>query len=96
MKTNELKKGTRILLRNGWEADLIDNKKGTIRDATVYGDFTESGSIYAHDILARKPMDAEPVELLPKILFNGTVWIKDIELTPAQVQCRESCLSLGM
>jgi hypothetical protein len=96
MKTNDLKKGTRILLRNGWEAVLVDNLKGTIRYAEVFGDYTETGSIYAHDIIARKPLDAEPVSDLPKILYNGTVWIKDIEYTPAQIQCRESCLALGM
>ncbi len=91
MKTNELKKGTRILLRNGWEADLIDNKKGTIRDATVYGDYTESGSIYAHDIVAYEVKDG-PVALM----LCGRKFATDIEYTPAQIQCRESCFALGM
>lgn len=50
MFTNDLKKGTRILLRNGWYATLEDNKKGNIRMATVEGIYTEMGSIYAHDI----------------------------------------------
>lgn len=50
MKTNDMKKGTRIVLRNGWEATLEDNRKGTIRMATVEGNYTETGSIYAHDI----------------------------------------------
>lgn len=93
MKTNDIKKGTRILLRNGWEAVLIDNKKGTIRDAEVYGDFTECGSIYAHDILARMPTKTENEEsLIPVnnfITYNGKLWIRDIELTPAQIKCQE-------
>lgn len=50
VKTNELRKGTRIQLRNGWYATLVDNKKGNIRDATVEGYVTETGSVYAHDI----------------------------------------------
>jgi hypothetical protein len=76
MFTNDLKKGTRILLRIGWEADLIDNKKGTIRVARVYGIEDECGSIYAHDIVARKtPGDPN--------------WIRDIEYTPAQKECYE-------
>jgi len=50
MTTNELKKGTRIHLKNGWYATLMDNKKGTIRMAEVEGFYTEIGSIYAHDI----------------------------------------------
>ena len=50
MKTNDLKKGALVILRNGWEAELRDNKKGQVRLATVKGFYTETGSIYAHDI----------------------------------------------
>ena len=53
-ETNKLKKGTRVVLRNGWEAVLEDNKKGSIRMATVEGFYTEMGSIYAHDIAGYK------------------------------------------
>ena len=51
MKTNELKKGTRIQLRNGWFATLEDNMKGNTRMATVEGFVTEMGSVYSHDIV---------------------------------------------
>jgi hypothetical protein len=78
--TNELKKGTKILLAYGqqhndlaglsnfekatnemyciglgykpWEAKLMDNARGNIRMAEVYGFETEIGSVYSHDILA--------------------------------------------
>ena len=50
MKTNDLKKGARVILQNGWKARIEDNKKGQVRLATVYGYVTEMGSIYAHDI----------------------------------------------
>jgi hypothetical protein len=50
MKTNDLKKGDRVRLRNGWYATLVDNKKGNIRCATVEGYETETGDIYSHDI----------------------------------------------
>jgi hypothetical protein len=53
-ETNKLKKGTRVVLRNGWEAVLEDNKRGAIRMATVEGFYTEMGSIYAHDIAGYK------------------------------------------
>ena len=53
-ETNKLKKGTRVVLRNGWEAVLEDNKRGSIRMATVEGFYTEMGSIYAHDIAGYK------------------------------------------
>ena len=54
MTTNELKKGDRVRLRNGWEATIEDNRKGNIRLATVYGFCTETGSVYAHDIVAHR------------------------------------------
>ena len=51
MKTNELKKGDKVRLRNGWDAEILDNMKGNIRLAKVFGHYTEIGSSYAHDIL---------------------------------------------
>lgn len=50
IKTNDLKKGTRVKLSNGWFATLADNKRGNIRLAEVEGFYTEIGSVYAHDI----------------------------------------------
>ena len=75
MKTNDLKKGTSVQLRNGWKADLVDNMKGNTRCANVFGDFTEMGSVYAHDIVAYKDTQG--------------VWQYDIEYTPAQLNCRK-------
>ena len=57
VETNKLKKGTRVVLRNGWEAVLEDNKRGSIRLATVFGTYTEMGSIYAHDIAGYREGD---------------------------------------
>ncbi len=51
MTTNDLKKGDRVKLRNGWFATIEDNKKGNTRVATVEGDFTEIGSVYSHDVM---------------------------------------------
>lgn len=56
-ETNKLKKGTRVVLRNGWQAVLEDNKRGSIRMATVEGFYTEMGSIYAHAIAGYKEGD---------------------------------------
>jgi hypothetical protein len=74
MKTNELKKGVRVLLRNGWEATLLDNKKGNTRVCTVYGYCTESGSVYSHDIIRYQDADGK---------WNG------VEHTPEQLRCRK-------
>lgn len=67
IKTNDLKKGTPITLRNGWAAILMDNMKGMTRLAEVVGLYTEIGSIYAHDI-AEAYIDGKwvPVELTKK------------------------------
>lgn len=50
MKTNDIKKGMRIRLSNGWFGTMMDNKKGNIRMAEVEGNYTEIGSVYAHNI----------------------------------------------
>lgn len=52
MTTNEIKKGMRFKLANGWWATMMDNKRGNIRMAQVEGLYTEIGSVYAHDIIS--------------------------------------------
>ena len=52
MTPNDLKKGTRIRLRNGWYGTMADNMKGNTRLVDVEGDFREIGSVYATDIVA--------------------------------------------
>jgi hypothetical protein len=66
MKTNDIKKGMRIVLNNGWKATMYDNARGNIRMAEVEGFYTEIGSIYAHDIAAVEVSGVwHPVELTP-------------------------------
>ena len=73
-KTNDLKNGDRVKLRNGWEAIMRDNKRGNIRYAEVFGSWRgrnetgETGSIYSHDIV--------------KALRDG-IWVP-IQLTKSQ------------
>lgn len=57
MKTNDIKKGMRIKLANGWYATMLDNKRGNIRLAEVEGIYKEIGSIYAHDIISVEQPD---------------------------------------
>jgi hypothetical protein len=73
MKTNDIKKGTRFRLRNGWLATMADNRKGNIRLAEVEGDFTETGSVYAHDIVS---------------VLIGDAW-QAVEHTGQQTKCRD-------
>lgn len=58
IKTNDLKKGTRVRLANGWYATLADNARGNTRMANVEGYVTEVGSVYAHDIIEAQVGDA--------------------------------------
>ena len=52
MRTNDIKKGTRVRLRNGWFGTMADNRKGNTRNVTVDGDLgTSTGSVYAWDIM---------------------------------------------
>lgn len=51
MRTNDLKKGDNVILRNGWKAVIEDNKKGNTRLAKVFGTYTELGSVYSWDIM---------------------------------------------
>ena len=81
MKTNDLKKGTRVKLANGWEAEIWDNKKGNTRVCNVFGDFTEAGSVYAHDIVGYKDV-------------NGN-WNYDMEYTESQLKCKKAVRAMG-
>jgi len=69
MKTNDLKKDTRVVLSNGWYATLFDNAKGDTRLAMVEGYVCETGSIYSHDIAYAIIDGVEiPIEHTPKQL----------------------------
>lgn len=80
MKTNDIKKGMRIRLRNGWEGTMKDNAKGNIRIAEVEGYVTETGSVYSHDIVA--------------VQVGGIGW-KTVEHTPAQEKLRQQVRELA-
>ena len=51
MLTNDLKKGARVLLRNGWYGTIMDNARGNTRMVDVEGFEREIGSVYSHDIM---------------------------------------------
>ena len=78
MKTNDLRKGARIQLRNGWFATIADNAKGNTRIATVEGYETETGSVYSHDIAFAIQSDGTRVA---------------IEHTPAQLKLKAQVAS---
>jgi hypothetical protein len=67
MLQNDMKKGQMGTQVNGWRFRIEDNKKGNIRMATVYGLFTEMGSIYTSDIATVDLPDGttQPLEQTP-------------------------------
>ncbi|MGE0155676.1 MAG: hypothetical protein AB7T17_01445 [Geobacter sp.] len=47
---DQIKKGMRLMLRSGWEAVVVKPPEDNTLIAKVYGQFTETGSIYLQDI----------------------------------------------
>ena len=79
VKTNDLKKGTRVKLANGFYATLADNARGNTRMATVEGCVTETGSVYAHDIMEAQVANS---------------WVT-VNHTPQQQQMRQAVKTWG-
>ena len=79
MLVNDIKKGARVRMRNGWFGTMADNKKGNIRDVVVEGIYTEKGSVYSHDIASVNVMG---------------VW-EDVTLSPAQQKSAKLIKSCG-
>lgn len=80
MKTNDIKKGMRVQLRNGWFGTMMDNRKGNTRMVEVEGIFTETGSVYSHDIVS--------------VQVEGYGW-KSVEHTKAQNELRQRITQFG-
>lgn len=91
MFTNDLKKGDKVRLRNGWNARIEDNKKGTTRMCTTYGFATEMGSVYSHNIV----MVYDGGNALTMEVAVMTCPEIDIEHTEAQLKCKKMNRALG-
>lgn len=75
MKSTDIRKGMRVQLRNGWYATIEDNQtRGHIRDATVEGNVTETGSIYTSDIV--RVLDADKTNWHPVQLTENQIRAK--------------------
>lgn len=90
MITNDIKKGTFFRLSNGFDAKMLDNKKGNIRLAEVNGLCREMGSIYGHDI-AWVWLDSAGKTFENCDECNS----EQVHMTATQTQCRKMVRSLG-
>ena len=81
MRMDDIKKGRRVQLRNGWEGTMVDSRKGDTRRVEVEGDYREIGSVYAHDIAC--VMDA-----------TGD-WVL-VKHTPEQLRMRQLAVELEL
>ena len=58
VEMKDVRKGTRVVLRNGWEAEVLDNQvRQSTRMCKVYGVHTEMGSVYSTDIVSAQMPD---------------------------------------
>lgn len=76
MITNDIKKGMRVQLANGWFGTMMDNMRGNTRMVEVEGDYTEMGSVYSHDIRLVQ---------VDKVNDNWAI----VQHTPAQLKLKE-------
>lgn len=82
MLTKDIKKGSRVLLRNGWEAKTLESARKSTVLCEVYGLYTECGSIYGHDIVAvidtdghRMPVTGyQPCQIKCKEMNDSMPW----------------------
>ena len=50
-KTNDLKKGTKVLLSTGYTAELVDNRRGDRRRVKIEEPIQDEGDIWAYKIV---------------------------------------------
>jgi hypothetical protein len=54
----DVRKGTKVALRNGWEAEVLDNLiNRATRMCKVFGTYTEMGSVYSSDVVSAQMPD---------------------------------------
>ena len=81
MLTKDIPKGTRVLLRNGWEAKTLGSARTAAVLCEVYGYETECGSVYGHDIMRYED-------------DNG-IWQDITGYTPCQIKSKEMNSTMG-
>ena len=93
MKTNDIKKGMVVELRNGWFGIMADNMKGNTRMVDVDGLYREIGSVYSHDIIGCQTFPTDILKLGTEISqYQNSLetWtFTDIEHTTKQLELKQ-------
>jgi predicted membrane GTPase involved in stress response len=96
MKTNEIKKGMVVELRDGWYGVMADNMKGNTR--IVDGMFRKTDgttmplrSVYSHDIVRVWPNTEITLESAQQHLYHSEA----IEHTKSQINLRRQTLAIN-
>jgi hypothetical protein len=89
MKTNEIKKGMVVKLRNGWYGIMADNMRGNTRMVDVDGFEREIGSVYSHDITGVRTNDTRQLGASLVNLRLTELLFEPVEHTPAQINLKK-------
>ncbi len=96
MKTNEIKKGMVVKLKNGWFGIMADNMRGNTRMVDVDGAYREIGSVYSHDIVKALKTNIELgsniMDAIVSQYANNWEWI---EYTDNQNRLKKQVKAMG-
>jgi hypothetical protein len=85
MLTKDIKKGTKVQLRNGFTAKTMGSARGATCVCEVFGAeqgfFNECGSCYSHDIVG--------------YWDENSNYHTDLEYSPGQLKCKKMSRSMG-
>tara|TARA_B100001123_G_C15222453_1_gene991821 strand:- start:344 stop:643 length:300 start_codon:yes stop_codon:yes gene_type:complete len=98
MKTNEIKKGMVVKLKNGWFGIMADNMRGNTRMVDVDGAYREIGSVYSHDIVKAWKTNIELggniMEAITATRTASDNW-EWVEYTKSQLKLKEQVKAMG-
>jgi hypothetical protein len=95
MFIKDLPKGVVVRLANGWLAKTLSDLRTYTPVCEVYGDYTEAGSVYAHDMMqvfmsneTNKPLELKKGESGDDVASRHAGYWADLEHTEKQNQMR--------
>jgi len=98
MKTNDIKKGMVVKLKNGWFGVMADNMRGNTRMVDVDGLYREIGSVYSHDIVkawkTNVDLGSDIMEAISATQEASYKW-EWVEYTKGQLRLKAQVMAMG-